>query len=302
MNITSTPARPARGGRLLAGALLVAGLAAATPARATPDCAGCPHMVSLPGGRFLMGAPEDEPGRDGNEGPQVMVRVAPFAVARTEVTRGQFRRFVEDSGHRVAPGCWTLEDDRIAVRPARHWDDTGLPQDDDHPVVCVAHADAEAYAAWLSARTGERYRLPSEAEWEYAARAGNASAAPWSDVEAGSCTGANLAHGEVLGREAWPCEDPWRATAPVGRFPANAFGLHDLLGNASEWVADCWNPSHAGAPADGSVRRDGRCDWRVHRGGGWFSLPATARHALRQGDDRATGSMDLGFRVVRERP
>ncbi len=165
-------------------------------------------------------------------------------------------------------------------------------QEDDHPVVCVNWADAKAYVAWLSnsEQTGEEYRLPSEAEWEYAARAGSDGAAYWSQVS-DACEHANVAdlatkdkYGKIKVVDelrAW-CFDRFPTTAPVGSFPANDFGLHDMLGNVYEWVEDCWHPSYGGAPSDGTAWTDGSdCRQRVVRGGSWITDPENVRFANR---------------------
>jgi formylglycine-generating enzyme required for sulfatase activity len=257
------------------------------------DCPQCPELVELPPGRFVMGSPdgEDEAARRGTraewtiraEKPQVEVEIAyPFAIGKYEVTFAEWDHCVE------AGGC--------SYSPA----DNGWGRGD-RPVIYISRPDAEEYLRWLSSHTGQRYRLPSEAEWEYAARGGTTTARYW---------------GDDVGRNMTVCDgcgSRWdnRSTAPVGSFPPNPFGLHDMLGNVSEWTADCWTPSHTGAPADGSVRTgdpdrvwaDGECSFPVRRGGAWghfrWSIRAATRIPFEPGpwSDRSESS---GFRVVRE--
>ena len=234
-----------------------------------------------------------EEGRDDDEGPLRKVEFAvPFAMGVYEVTVGEFRRFVQASGSSAGESC--AEGGQLVE--GRSWRDPGFRQDDSHPVVCVSRDDAQAYVRWLSAKTGKRYRLPSESEWEYAARAGMQNSRPWGDDDSGQCGHANSVDGDFersfadsskepcadsyarcgfyqvlrrLAREAAQCDDGHAHTAPVGRYEANKWGLHDVLGNVVEWTEDCWNDSYAGAPRDGSAWRTGRCHRTALRGGGW---------------------------------
>jgi formylglycine-generating enzyme required for sulfatase activity len=173
------------------------------------------------------------------------------------------------------------------------WRNPGFEQSYYDPVVCVSWADARAYAAWLSQITGLRYRLPSEAEWEYAARAGTATARYWGDDMAQICTYANVLEVGIQ------CADGHLNTAPVGTFRANAFGLFDMLGNVSEWTEDCWFPTHDGAPTDGGARSGSDCAQRVLRGGSWNADPWRVRAATRSGIAPGTRNAEIGFRVVR---
>ena len=165
------------------------------------------------------------------------------------------------------------------------------------PVINVSWADAQAFVSWLSRYTGEDYRLLSEAEWEYAARAGTETAYSW-----GNAIGrnrANCARFRSLGEGI--CRDRWDRTAPVGSFQANAFGVHDMHGNVHEWVEDCLNGSYAGAPSDGSAWRNGNCERRVVRGGTWISGPRDLRSASRVSNSTGSRSRFTGFRVARTR-
>ena len=232
-----------------------------------------------------MGSPDSEIGRLGNQGPQHAVRISrPFAVGRFEVTRGQYARFVKDTGHASSHRCvvWTGVRGGEAV-DGRSWQDPAFAQTDQHPVVCISWNDADAYVRWLSARTGRPYRLLSEAEWEYAARAGTDTRYSFGDDEAQLCRYANVpdqtAKESVQGA-AWKytgCRDGYGVqTAPAGSFAANAFGLHDMHGNVWEWTQDCYQDNLSGAPTDGSAWVTGRCLTRVVRGG---SLSAPIEHS-----------------------
>ena len=188
----------------------------------------------------------------------------PFTVGKYEVTRAEFARFVEETGRSMGNSCWTYENGDWKERRGRGWKRPGFSQSDSHPVVCVNWEDARSYAEWLSGETGARYRLLSESEWEYAARAGTSG--PFHFGSTISTDQANY-HGDYtygFGRKGVYRE----ATVPVGSFPANGFGLHDMHGNVSEWVEDCWHYSYSGAPTDGSAwTTGGDCPLRVLRGG-----------------------------------
>lgn len=275
------------------------------------DCTACPEMVIVPAGSFVMGSPAGERERAPGEGPQRTVRIdAAFAAGKYEVTRAQFAAFAGA----VPPwsrsaGCIVFDAAKANFRrddSAHDWNRPGYPQAGDHPVVCVQWDEAKAYTAWLSRRTGKRYRLLSEAEWEYAARAGSDSPWPWGEDRDRSCAYANLADETFVrsvargpGRSWYPgwhaCRDGFAFTAPVGRFKANRFGLHDMIGNAFEWVEDCWNDSYADAPARAEPRLTGDCALRAYRGGAWRTY--SGRSAQR-GNGRQPHAL-IGFRVAR---
>ncbi|WP_428278597.1 formylglycine-generating enzyme family protein [Candidatus Palauibacter sp.] len=257
------------------------------------DCAFCPEMVVVPPGTFTMGSPESEEFRDAAEGPQHSVTIeAAFAVGVHEVTFAEWDACVRMGGCRYTPA------DRRWGRERR-------------PVIHVSWEDAQAYVSWLSGLTGQRYRLPSEAEWEYVARAGTVTARYWGEDVSKLCRYANGA-ARRPGRLRWaglsgytpdgPCADDYGTTAPVGSFAPNAFGLYDVLGNVSEWTQDCWNRSYAGAPADGSAWESGDCDRRVLRGGSWFIGVWFLRSANRSRNLPDTRDMYYGFRVARTLP
>ncbi|HKJ75788.1 MAG TPA: formylglycine-generating enzyme family protein [Gammaproteobacteria bacterium] len=228
-----------------------------------------PLMVRLPTGSYRRGDLQGDGDRD--EQPVTTVHIAePFAISVFEVTFDEYAVFCRATGRR-------MPDDSGWGRGAR-------------PAVNVSWEDAVAYTEWLSERTGRRYRLPSEAEWEYAARAGSETRFWWGQEMDG--LHANCAD----------CGSPWESerTAPVGRFPANAFGLYDTSGNAWEWVLDCYAPHYEDHPTDGRPLQDDRCGKRVIRGGGWSFPAGEARSASRWRDFPARASDDTGFRVVRE--
>ena len=232
----------------------------------------CPEMQPIPQGQFTMGSPLGEAGRYNNEGPQRNVTIAyGFAVGKYDVTFAEWDACAADGG------C-------NGYRP----DDHGWGRDR-RPVIFVSWQDAQAYVAWLSQKTGKSYRLLSEAEWEYAARAGTTTAYYWSDgIGSGNadCTG---------------CGGVWNGsqTAPVGSFRANAFGLYDMLGNAWQWLGDCYSENYDGAPADGSVWQAGDCNRRMLRGGSWNSEGKYARAAYRGRNRIDARFEDFGFRVAR---
>lgn len=285
------------------------------------DCKNCPEMITLPGGNFIMGAPPGEEEREGmpadlrrRSQPQRRIGIAPgLAMARTTVTRGQFAAFVEETGHEPGTGCWVFVNNGATYeyehRPGLSWRSPGFEQTDEHPVVCVSWHDAMAYAAWLTRQTNRVYRLPSEAEWEFAARAGTLTARFWGDSVVGACEHANVADmtlANTLNLDRRPqfthrCTDGHAYTAPVGSFRPNAFGLYDMLGNVWQWTADCLNPSLEGVPTDGSPRLTGDCDSRPMRGGSWSHLPWYVRSGNRVRGQAAERYSTVGFRVLRDR-
>lgn len=234
-----------------------------------------PLLVVVPAGRFRMGstsgAADERPVR-------AVTVVEPFALGVFELTRCEFDR--QQSAAAAAPAC----------------------ADGDPPASGMTWQEAVSYLAWLSDETGQRYRLPSEAEWEYAARGGASGRYHHGDEPARLCSFANVADQALADRftaaGAAPCSDGAAGLAAVGRFRANAFGLHDMLGNVEEWVADCWNGSHRGAPETARARLAGHCTSHVVRGGGWDSPPAEATLSYRSFSSVRNSAR--GFRVLRE--
>lgn len=288
----------------------------ADPAQSFRDCSTCPEMVAIPGGTFLMGSPDTERGRYDTEGPQRRVTIRPFAAGKYDVTRGQWAGFVAATKGETVTGCAFTG--RVGNRfdPTGSWQNLGFPQDDSHPVVCVSWDEAQAYARWLSRQTGRRYRLLTEAEWEYAARAGTTTPFPWGTEtthDHANYGADDHFNGLAQGR------DRWVNTSPVGAFPANDFGLHDMHGNVLQWVQDCY-ASYTGLPTDGSayetavVLKEGAfpwmagtnaCAYRMLRGGDWGNPPRMIRSAFRNfaPPENATlvryRSGGVGFRVAR---
>ena len=259
------------------------------------DCPQCPEMVVVPPGRFTIGSPNGERHRKRVEGPQTDVAIGQsFALARHEVTRGEWRAFVGATGYDIS-GC--------GFGPAGDWRNPGFEQDDDHPVVCVSYNDAQAYVKWLNESTGGGYRLPSEAEWEYAARAGAQTRFPHGDdlEYAEICDHANIAGTESsFAKRTSKCADDYVYTAPVFRAEPNAFGLRHMIGNALEWVEDCWVGSYADLPGDGSSRSaGGNCKKRVLRGAGWRHRSRDARVARRFNIWIGDRFNYIGFRVAK---
>ena len=273
-----------------------------------------PAMVVVPHGGFSMGAGEDEKDATDAEKPAHYVRFdRGFAMARHPVTVGEFRRFVEATQYRpraTRRGHSIVYDERsgnFVRRSGVDWrsDYTGQPASDDMPVLHVSVYDAEAYAEWLAGQTGHGYRLPSEAEYEYALRAGRQGRYPWGNGQpprgVANLTGGNdrSPSGRTWNNAFVGYGDGYWGPAPVGRFRTNAFGLKDLDGNTSEWVADCWHASYRRAPADGAAWFNPGCRSRVVRGGSWASSPAQARAAWRSSSDSDMTNARVGFRVVR---
>ncbi len=274
--------------------------------RSFTECPECPQMVGIPAGKFLMGSPAQEPGRFDSEGPQHVVTVKAFALAKYPVTSEEFLNFLGATGYQPKPcnpllglGWKQLHRGQAAtptdVEPPR-W-----------PAVCLDWKDAEAFIAWINTRAraarpeiGARnpYRLPSEAEWEYAARAGTNTSRWWGDGIGGG-------HANCNG-----CGSQWdnRLLGRVDAFETNAFGLSGMLGNAWEWTADCWHPSYLGAPTDGRAWTDNACTRHAIRGGAWNNIPIFVRSAARAAAAQNGAERDYdystltGFRIARDLP
>jgi formylglycine-generating enzyme required for sulfatase activity len=211
-----------------------------------------PEMVVVPAGSFKMGSPDDEPERQRMEGPQRKVTIAqPFAVARHAITRGQFAAFVTATGYEIPKGAPVRKGDQWVHDPKASWRVPGFFQDDSHPVVCINWDDAKAYAAWLSQTTGKPYRLLSEAEREYVARAGTTTPFWWGS----SITSAQANYDSRLSYGGGESKGEWRkSTVSIDSFEANPWGLYNVHGNVWEWCEDVWHVSYSGAPLDGRRR------------------------------------------------
>ncbi|UPG84181.1 formylglycine-generating enzyme family protein [Luteibacter aegosomatis] len=280
------------------------------------DSAGqAPAMVVIPTGKFLMGSPDGERGHDANESPVHEVQVDKgFAMARSSVTIGQFRDFVRASGY--VPQSQSLQGGSVYDEASGGLrDDGGATWEDDYlgrpgqerlPVVNVSWNDAKAYADWLSQRTGKKYRLASEAEFEYALRAGTTTRYWWGDGTPASrvenLTGGNdrSSSGRRWSNAFVGYKDGYWGPAPAMSFSPNAFGLYDMGGNVSQWTADCWHDNYIRAPRDAQAWVNPGCSRRVIRGGSWGSAPDMVRSAYRQGASADVRSARVGFRVVRE--
>lgn len=277
-----------RVGRGIAGLVLLGAAVlapAAANAQATPaakadaprralikDCEACPQLVIVPPGRFLMGSRADEPGSSSDESPQHEVRVtAAFAIGRYEVTFDEWDACVRGGG------CTEL-----ALRDMG-WGRGRMP------AINIAWVDAMDYVRWLAQVTGRPYRLPSEAEWEYAARARSVTAMPWKPE-------ASRDHANFAGTSG---RDQWVNTAPVGSLQPNRFGLHDTHGNVWEWVQDCWNPGYTDTPTNGTPSETGDCTVRILRGGSWDGNPLVLRSANRFVVSPTLRIRNFGFRVAR---
>jgi formylglycine-generating enzyme required for sulfatase activity len=268
-------------------------------------------MVRVPAGSFIIGAPRSDPASDDLERPQTRVTIKAFWLGKYPVTRGEYAVFARATKRRPSPGCsWTgrakSDPDKVST-----WQDTGFPQSDRSPVVCVSWDDVNAYVAWLRTKTGKPYRLPSEAEWEYAARAGSTTAFPWGDAAShqkanyGSDDWGPLASGR----------DRWEYTSPVGSFPPNRFGLYDMHGNVLQYVQDCFSSDYSRIPRNGSPFRVSEkmrtnpiqelngldsCSLHMLRGGDWGDPGSMIRSSARnfQLPPATFRSGGVGFRVA----
>ncbi len=263
--------------QLLPGLLCLAFFAAPAFAQGTKpqtfrDCDVCPEMAALPGGTLTMGSPQSEAGHEGDEQPVHPVTLAPFAAGVYEVTFAQWDACV------AAGGCKTRPSDEHWGREAQ-------------PVVNVSWPDAQEYVLWLSKKTGHAYRLLTEAQWEYAARAGSSSRFYWGDDEGVACSYAVV-------RSSWLGCGSGRPALAGSRKP-NAFGLYDMAGNVWEWTEDCYQPTYARAPADGRARVDSGCERRVTRGGAWDVKAREARTANRNPRSSTDREYTIGLRVAR---
>ncbi len=274
-----------------------------------------PDLVVVPHGAFMMGAPDDEPDSSDAERPRHLIRLdRGFAMTRHEITVGQFRRFVQASGYRPRATqrehsvAYDMRSGNFVRGSGIDWQSAydGSPAGPRLPVIHVTARDAEAYAAWLSGQTGAHYRLPSEAEFEYALRASSQSAFPWGDgaPPPGSENVTGSLDVSPRGRR-WSNAfqgygDGHWGPAPVGSFAPNAFRLHDMAGNVSEWIADCWHQGYRRAPANGAAWVNPGCRDRMYRGGSWASAPAQVRSAWRAAGGSDVTNARVGFRLVRQ--
>lgn len=300
------------------------------------DCSECPEMVVVPAGRYVIGASDEETLRENmysegltaagsdsrgevvvltreavaaREKPQTKITISqPFAIGRYEVTVDQYATFVEATGHESASSCRVYNEDGSVFIDTEGltWRNPGFAQSGSSPVVCINWFDAIAYVSWITEITGQFYRLPSEAEWEYAARSGTSTARYWGDGVGDACLYANVGDLDMADAFDWrnrefSCRDGYTATSPVGRFEPNQWGLNDVLGNVWEYVSDCWHDTHAGRPVDASPRGGDYCDTiRMTKGGSWSHYPWGIRSAVRNRAPLEASYNTTGLRLARD--
>jgi formylglycine-generating enzyme required for sulfatase activity len=265
--------------------------------RTFKDCLDdCPEMVALPSAAFSMGSDDAEAERQTNEGPQHNVRiVGPIAVGRFPVSRAEYEAFIRSTGYDPGDTCSVYLGDQWRMQSGRNFRDPGFAQDDSHPAVCVNWNDAKLYVAWLSKKTGEAYRLLSEAEREHATRALTETPFWWgSSISTAQANyNGNYAYGTKPTGE-------WRkGTVPVNSFTFNPWGVYGVHGNVYDWVEDCWHDAYNGAPPDGTPWLANPCEKRVVRGGSWFSRPRYLRSSNRVALLPELRISDIGFRVAK---
>jgi formylglycine-generating enzyme required for sulfatase activity len=279
---------------LFMGATALSSASAATPGETIQDCEQCPELIVIPPGTFKMGQSRMSGGGEYEQPVKTVTIAAPFAIGKFEVTYRQFATFVQYSGYAADRDekCGTVQEGVFGHR-LQDWDDPAYVPEDNFPAVCISWNAAKAYVDWLSRETGETYRLPSEAEWEYVGRAGTTTPF-WTGSSESSLRGTANCAPEL-------CGDAHAQVAPVGSFPTNAFGVHDMTGNLSEWVADCFHETYDGAPANGAARQDGACAERTYRGGNWQNKTSyDLRSAARGRQDPENRWSHFGFRIVRD--
>lgn len=277
-------------------------------------CAACPDMVVLPVGKFTMGTSKSEQKRLASansfiasyvehEGPQRIVEISrAFAVAQKHVTKKQFSMFVDESHYDIVDGCIRWDGNSWSFDQKLNWKFPGFEQKDNHPVVCISWNDAKQYIDWLKRKTGKRYRLLSEAEYEYAIRAVRRP----DEIETYFfpdellCGYANGADASSNLHWRYECRDSYPFTAPVGSFATNDFGLFDIVGNAWSYVEDCWNDTYDKAPTNGSAWLTGDCRLRVVRGGAWDGGRESLRSAHRSNNDLNDRKAIRGLRIARD--
>lgn len=256
-----------------------------------------PEMLSIKGGTFVMGSPTEEAGHKGDENQQP-VTLKDFKIGKYEVTLGQFRRFVEATGYKTqaetGDGCYGWTGSDWEKRKDFHWRNLGFPQGEDHPVACVSWNDAMAYSEWLAKRTGKKYRLPTEAEWEYAARGGSGTLYWWGT--SASHDKANYGKEECCGPTVMD-KDRWEFTAAVGSFAPNSWALYDTAGNVWEWTCSAYAESYDGRERQCAGKNEAGAQ-RVLRGGSWVNSSAWIRSASRNWGPPGHRYANQGFRLA----
>jgi formylglycine-generating enzyme required for sulfatase activity len=270
------------------------------------DCETCPEMVVLPAGEFLMGSPMTEPGHLEVEGlPRRVVIPKRIAIGKFEITVDQMSAFMTETGMSVGGSCRRLVNPERSPptwsAPEASLESPGFEISGSHPAVCISWHEAQSYVAWLQRRTGKPYRLPTEAEWEYAARAGSTTRYSFGNEESALCAFARFADlGSQFGwRDGCHSELAAYGAAPVGSFKPNQWGIFDMHGNVWEWVEDCWTPNPLEIPVDGSAfSRPGNCEIGVIRGGSFSSGSIMVRSAIRSPMRTAFHFYNAGLRVA----
>ncbi len=276
------------------------------PGKTFKDCDVCPEMTVIPTGSARIGATPGDQDVQEDEGPAFVRKVSsPLAFGTYEVTNAEYASFVLETNHQTKRLCRTMENGRWAFRQGRWWGSPGYSTDPRHPVVCLDWADVVAYLTWLREKTNQPYRLPTEVEWEYAARAGSKTRFWFGDDVDYSllCKFGNTHASQPRSSQngsAAACFDGFDETAPVGQFPPNPFGLHDMDGNVTEWTTDCYIKDDPYNPKT-IVERDeaAPCTRRTLRGASWYYTGPYARTANRGTHRFFTQNADVGFRVVR---
>ena len=243
-----------------------------------------------------------------DELPRHEVCVDGFWMAKREVTRGQFRRFIQQTGYKTDADkkgtAWISNKEtewKWKEMPGYNWEKTGYSQTDSHPVSCVSWNDAKAFAGWLSRKTGKKFALPAEAQWEYAARAGTNTMRFWGDTDSDACKYANAADKGSGWNNSFPCNDAYRFTAPAGTFKANPFDLYDMLGNVWEWCEDVYDVNGYSKHSRNNPLVTSGGSSRVLRGGSWLYNPRYVRAAFRSRDSADFRNDNLGFRLCLSR-
>ncbi|MGB9199210.1 MAG: SUMF1/EgtB/PvdO family nonheme iron enzyme [Terriglobales bacterium] len=284
-----------------------------------------PEMIVLPAGKFAMGSPNDEAGREENEGPIHNVSIHSFALGKYPVTRAEFARFAAATGYRtdaekntpipfqpaelgVPVACFAYKGGQdYGWKPGSSWRDPGYAQAENEPVTCLSWNDARAYVNWLSRETGKPYRLPTAAEMEYAIRASSSTPYPWGSNPEDVCRYGNVR--DLTANARFPqwkkgvsCNDGALFTSPVGRYRPNPFGLFDTVGNVEVWTADCGFGNYDSAPSDGSAQLSPACERHTLRGSSWNFSSASFRSAHRENPPSSGRSFDTGLRVAEDLP